>query len=70
MIQEFDFNGRFKDGENFLVEFEIPEKRKIQENAWSKVKGFQVRVGKPRFLEKYASNAYISIQFLRTNNFE
>ena len=67
LVEKFGFNGRFKNGIKFLNFHKIPKLRQIQENAWTKVEAFQVRVGKPRKIDVYTSNATISIKFCRTN---
>lgn len=65
LIKEFDFNGRFKDGEEFLQSFEISRKRMIDDSSFSKAEAFQIRLENPKLLNNVFSQPKISLRFIR-----
>lgn len=65
LIKEFGFNGRFKCGEEFLQHFEIPRKRTIDDNSYSKAEAFQIRIENLRTLNGVQSQPKISLRFIR-----
>ena len=63
LSENFGFNGRFKESYLFLSHFKILSKRRIQKNGWTVIEDFEVRIGRPRRIYRYFSNAQISIRF-------
>ena len=46
LIENFDYNGRFKCGESFLEDFEISRERDISSDSKSKIEKFEIRLSR------------------------
>lgn len=65
LIEDFNFNGRYKNGEEFLNHYEISRKRKIDNNSFSKIEAFQIRIENRKILNDIYSQPKISLRFIR-----